>query len=187
VVSNKASSHSSINNASLQAIVLKAKNHVGAHSLSLATVNSSAGFYRISMAVHAAGGHFEVLFDDISRQVTVWITLPIEVCEGQVMFDGGGGKDLTNNVAMKEPVSDDGAVEDEASSSEMELETTTVNKRSHDRTEEESKKHVEKVRQRETVHCDLVSLLLFHLVTRFLFSTFTTTCFICVCISETNF
>jgi hypothetical protein len=148
VVSNKASSHSSINNASLQAIVLKAKNHVGAHSLSLATVNSSAGFYRISMAVHAAGGHFEVSFDDITRQVTVSITLPIEVCEGQVML--GGGKDLTN-VAMKEPVIDDGAVEDGPSSSEMELETTMVSKSSHDRTEEASKKPTEKVRERLSV------------------------------------
>jgi hypothetical protein len=55
------------------------------------------------------------------------------------------------NVAMKEPVIDDGAVEDGPSSSEMELETTMVSKSSHDRTEEASKKPTEKVRERLSV------------------------------------
>jgi hypothetical protein len=49
------------------------------NSLSLATVNSSAGLYRISMAVYGAGGSFSIHYDDASSIVTLTISLPLEM------------------------------------------------------------------------------------------------------------
>lgn len=55
----------------------KARRHLNVNALSLATVNSAGGLYRIGMAVSGARGRFCVLFDESNLTVALTITVPV--------------------------------------------------------------------------------------------------------------
>mmetsp|Transcript_27356 Transcript_27356/g.35448 ORF Transcript_27356/g.35448 Transcript_27356/m.35448 type:complete len:629 (-) Transcript_27356:456-2342(-) len=49
------------------------------NTLTLATVNSSAGLHRISVAVTGAGGSFDIRYDEITSKVILTINIPVEL------------------------------------------------------------------------------------------------------------
>mmetsp|Transcript_729 Transcript_729/g.906 ORF Transcript_729/g.906 Transcript_729/m.906 type:complete len:735 (+) Transcript_729:145-2349(+) len=53
------------------------------NTLTLATVNSSAGLHRISVAVTGAGGSFDIRYDEITSQVILTIKFPVILSHNQ--------------------------------------------------------------------------------------------------------
>jgi len=70
-------------NTQLQLHAMKARKQSTPSALTLATVNSSAGLHRISVAVTGAGGSFDIRYDEITSQVILTIKFPVILSHNQ--------------------------------------------------------------------------------------------------------
>jgi hypothetical protein len=70
-----------INDDTLQQYAELARRQLSSTSRSLAIVNSSAGLYRISLAVSGAGGTFDIRYNRELSSVTLAIKLPVDIPE----------------------------------------------------------------------------------------------------------
>jgi hypothetical protein len=68
-----------INDDTLQQYAELARRQLSSTSRSLAIVNSSAGLYRISLAVSGAGGSFNIRYNRELSSVTLAIKLPVDI------------------------------------------------------------------------------------------------------------